>query len=84
MSKAFKCDRCGRFVSLKKDDPEYDGPLSLLDGEPVIDIINLFRAHGASQFRISDDGTFMQVCSKCKIEFDQWFVAGKEGQTNVL
>lgn len=80
MSKAFKCDRCGRFVSLKKDDPDYNGPLSMHDGEPVIDIINLFKAHGGSQFRIPEDGIFMQVCSKCITEFDQWFNAGKENK----
>ena len=81
MSKAFKCDRCGRFVSLKKDDPDYNGPLSIHDGEPLIDLIHILRAHGGSQFRM-DDGIYYQVCAKCKIEFDQWFETGREYKEN--
>ena len=77
MSRAFKCDRCGRFVSLKKDDPDYDGPLSMEDGYPVIDVINLVRINLDHPHSVDYMPESKQLCSMCKFEFEQWLATGK-------
>ena len=77
MSRAFKCDRCGQFVSLKKDDPEYEGPLSMVEGEPAVDVIQIIKST-SSMYHIPENETVMQLCCKCRCELDQWIAAGKE------
>ena len=77
MSKAFKCDRCGRFVSLMKDDPDYNGPLSMENGDPIIDAINVIRINIDHPHSYDYMPESKELCSKCKIEFDEWLAAGK-------